>query len=306
MDPDVFISYTQADRESAERLCSSLESAGVSCWIAPRNVAPGSEWAAAIMHAIHSAKALVLILSSNSKSSRQLAREVESADQTGLKIITFRIEDVKPPDELGYYLGNIQWIDGYGSNFDAAVQKLAQVVQNAPAVSPAAPAPAPHVARAAATKPIWQKPAVLALAALAVLLIAGTGFYFARRSSPPAPQPVVDNTAKPNPKAVKLLQKARTEWQDGNHDGAMADVSAAISDSPGYAAPYLYKARWEVATGDQKDALSDYDACIARRPDTINLIDAYKDRAKLKQSMGDAQGAKADQEAARNLLNPNR
>ena len=49
---DVFISYSHQDKAAADAACSALESAGVRCWIAPRDVAPGADWAGAIVSAI--------------------------------------------------------------------------------------------------------------------------------------------------------------------------------------------------------------------------------------------------------------
>ena len=299
MDAEIFISYTQADREAAERLCSSLETRGISCWIAPRNVPAGSEWATAIMQAIGGAKALVLILSSNSKSSRQLAREVENADEKGLKILTFRIEDVAPPENLGYYMGNIQWIDAFGDRFDQGVGRVVEAIRSGPSAVPVrAQTPSP-------AKPFWKKPSIVGLAALAILIVAGAGISLSRR--PPAQTTDSGNeTVKASPPARRLLQKALTEWNDGNKTGAMSDVAAAISESPDWPAPYLFKAKWEEANGDQKSALKDVTACIDRKPETANLLSAYKERVKLRQALGDAQGAQADRDEIRKLQNQNR
>ena len=43
--PTVFISYASLDSVIAESVCEALEKAGVTCWIAPRDVVPGSLYA---------------------------------------------------------------------------------------------------------------------------------------------------------------------------------------------------------------------------------------------------------------------
>jgi hypothetical protein len=53
---DVFISYSQKDRAQAESVCEKLEAANVRCWIAPRNINPGSDWAESIIGALASAR----------------------------------------------------------------------------------------------------------------------------------------------------------------------------------------------------------------------------------------------------------
>ncbi len=131
----IFVSYRSEDKDAAERICSGLERAGVPCWIAPRDIPAGSEWATAIVEAIQSCRAFVMVLSSNSKNAKQISREAELADRQGVPIITFRVEDVQPPTGLMYFLGNVQWLDGFGSQFDSA---LAQLVRLASAVPPTA------------------------------------------------------------------------------------------------------------------------------------------------------------------------
>ncbi len=48
----VFINYASADVAVAEKACVALETAGISYWIAPRDVRPGDPYAAAIVAAI--------------------------------------------------------------------------------------------------------------------------------------------------------------------------------------------------------------------------------------------------------------
>ena len=57
----VFLSYASADALVANQVCEFLESHGVSCWMAPRDVKPGTVYADAIVRAINEASALVLV-----------------------------------------------------------------------------------------------------------------------------------------------------------------------------------------------------------------------------------------------------
>ena len=52
MPSDVFISYSSADKPTADAACAVLERAGVRCWIAPRDIGPGEEWGSAILEAL--------------------------------------------------------------------------------------------------------------------------------------------------------------------------------------------------------------------------------------------------------------
>jgi hypothetical protein len=62
---DVFVSYASQDAAVANSIVESLEQHGRKCWIAPRDVKPGAQYADAIVRAINDAKALVLVLSAS-------------------------------------------------------------------------------------------------------------------------------------------------------------------------------------------------------------------------------------------------
>jgi hypothetical protein len=77
MPQTVFVSYSAKDKAAADAVVARLEAAGVSCWIAPRDVLPGADWGASILDAIEAAKIMVLIFSGNANASPQIKREVE-------------------------------------------------------------------------------------------------------------------------------------------------------------------------------------------------------------------------------------
>ena len=109
---DIFVSYSQPDRDCAFELTHHLEVNGFTVWIAPRDVSPAAEWAAEIIEAISAARVMVLIFSASSNSSPQVRREVERAVHKGLRILPFRIEDVMPSSSLEYFLSSQHWLDG--------------------------------------------------------------------------------------------------------------------------------------------------------------------------------------------------
>jgi hypothetical protein len=70
---DVFISYQQEDRAAAEHLCAALEAKNVSCWMAPRDICPGQEWASGIIEGLKQCHSFVAILSAQSRNAKQIA-----------------------------------------------------------------------------------------------------------------------------------------------------------------------------------------------------------------------------------------
>jgi hypothetical protein len=63
MTSQVFISYSSKDKAIADTICQRLESAGIPCWMAPRDIEFGSDWTEAIMRAITACRVFVLVFS---------------------------------------------------------------------------------------------------------------------------------------------------------------------------------------------------------------------------------------------------
>jgi TIR domain len=148
---EVFVSYSQPDRECALELVAHLEAGGVACWIAPRDIAPGADWAAAIIEAISSARMMVLVFSASSNASPQVRREVERAVHKQVRILPFRIENVLPAQSLEYFLSSAHWLDAFpaplapfyarlceylraGANTGATARLLAMDARTEPAI----------------------------------------------------------------------------------------------------------------------------------------------------------------------------
>ncbi len=125
MAQEVFISYSQPDRECALQLVESLESSGIGCWIAPRDIAPAADWAAEIIDAISAAKVMVLIFSASSNQSPQVRREVERAVHKHVSILPVRIADVLPSKSLEYFLSSQHWLDAFPPPLEPHLRRLA-------------------------------------------------------------------------------------------------------------------------------------------------------------------------------------
>lgn len=129
MGHDVFISYSTKDKLTADAACASLEAGGVRCWIAPRDILPGSDWGESIVDAIRGCRVMVLVFSSNANASPQIRREVERAVNKGVAIIPFRIEDVMPTRSLEYFISTPHWMDAVTPPLETHLKKLTEVVR---------------------------------------------------------------------------------------------------------------------------------------------------------------------------------
>jgi hypothetical protein len=204
---DVFISYSSKDKTVADAVCARLESAGIRCWIAPRDIVAGTSYGESIIEAIHVAKVMVLVFSSNANTSGHIPKEVERAVSNGLAILPFRIEDVAPGKSLDYFIGSVHWLDAMTPPMEKHLDDLAATVhkllpvkvgeqppselvsragqQNVPrhaaavgSMGAARPAPAGQNTRVASLSPIWIGVAAVVLLAVvvtAVIVLRGSG-----------------------------------------------------------------------------------------------------------------------------------
>ncbi len=126
---DVFISYSSADKASADTVCSILEQNGTPCWLAPRDITPGVPFAEAIINAIKESIVFILIYTENSNISPQVVKEVDRAVHHGLSIITLRLEDVPMSSQLEYYISDVHWLDAITPPIEQHINRLSKVVK---------------------------------------------------------------------------------------------------------------------------------------------------------------------------------
>jgi TolB-like protein/Tfp pilus assembly protein PilF len=122
---DVFISYASQDTTVANTIVENLERQGLRCWIAPRDVVPGSLYADEIVGAINDVKLVVLVLSEHSIASPHVGKEIERASSKRRRIVAFRIDSAPLTRAFEYFLSESQWIDVSALGMPAALAKLA-------------------------------------------------------------------------------------------------------------------------------------------------------------------------------------
>lgn len=75
----VFLSYSEADREFARKLSSQLSKRGLQVWDPSDHLFPGDNWPLKIGEALQESKAMVVLLSPDSMKSEWVRREIEYA-----------------------------------------------------------------------------------------------------------------------------------------------------------------------------------------------------------------------------------
>lgn len=129
MSHDIFLSYSSEDKPTADAVCATLESKhGLRCWISPRDIIPGTEWAESIIDAISGCQVMVLIFSAHANQSPQVKKEVERAVSRAIPIIPFRIEDITPNKTLEYFISTPHWLDAVTPPLERHISNLARVL----------------------------------------------------------------------------------------------------------------------------------------------------------------------------------
>ena len=128
MGDNIFISYSSKNKAIADAVCHKLEERKMKCWMAPRDIMPGANYAEELINAIDESKLFVLIFSKDSNQSQHVLRECERAVSHGIPIIPFRISDVLPGAALQYFIGPQHWLDAITAPCEAHINRLADTV----------------------------------------------------------------------------------------------------------------------------------------------------------------------------------
>jgi hypothetical protein len=191
----IFISHSSRDRKIAQTISGALEHRGFRCWISSRDIGPGENFQEAIVRAIRGSRLMVLVFTGHANNSNEIKKEMALASQNNLAVIPIRVEDVVPNDAFAYEFATRQWIDTF-DNWEQAIERLSlqvgtvlrggSMAEALAAVAAAPPAPIPPPAPLP-SPPESKRMAGLAVAALALLVLAAGGAYFAFERAPQRP-----------------------------------------------------------------------------------------------------------------------
>lgn len=124
---DLFISYASENRDIADYIVDKIEKRGYRCFIAPRDIRTGSEYAVEIIRGISNSTAVLLVFSSESDRSHYVLREINSAVSRNRPIIPLRIEDFLPSEAMEFYLGPTHWLDAFPEILDVHLDKVVNI-----------------------------------------------------------------------------------------------------------------------------------------------------------------------------------
>lgn len=107
----IFISHSSKDADAAGKVCELLEKNGTKCFIAPRDIRSGKEYAEEIVNGIDQSAAVILLMSQNANHSPHVLREVERAVSKSIPILVYKLEEVSLSKSMEYFLMTHQWVN---------------------------------------------------------------------------------------------------------------------------------------------------------------------------------------------------
>jgi hypothetical protein len=199
----VFICHASEDSATAQRICDLLEKRGLACWISPRDVRPGRDYAEEILLAIDQAQVVVLVLSEHANTSRFVKSEIEKAFSRGKALFPVRIREVPASKSLELFVSTSQWVDALTPPIDAAIHRMAasilELVHGADAAALESSEPPESPSRRPARQRLYQGLVVALAAVVLLILLYGAGAFVSRKKAPPAPAPSLPQVAPPSP-----------------------------------------------------------------------------------------------------------
>jgi len=232
---DIFISHSSKNKNIAEALCSYLEANRLRCWIAPRDIMPGREWAEAILEGIAECSVMVILLSVESNTSQQVIREVERAVSQGKVILPVRIEDIRPSGAMEYYLSVPHWLDALNQPYDkhfsevlkTCVSLLGQNGHKSGAAKLKKRSSQGSTGQASLPKSKQQNTMLYVALFFGFLAIVGlsAGLYVSLRSSQIPPAPAINAAAPKTQNSEPAARPAQPDSQPQNSPTTVAEKS---------------------------------------------------------------------------------
>ena len=127
--PDVFISYSSKQTDLAHRIFKILTSRGVSCWIAPESISPGSDYVNDIAIGLGITKLTVLVLTQDAEKSRWVQKEIKATISSKHILIPFQKEPYDISYTFNFMLQGEQILEAWKQSGDV-MEILADAVMN--------------------------------------------------------------------------------------------------------------------------------------------------------------------------------
>jgi hypothetical protein len=128
---DAFVSYASTDLQRVLPVAKSLESAGITLWRDKDGILGGECYGSAIVSAIRSSRALIVMCSNASLGSRNVRQEILLAWKYGIPYLPLLLETVEYTEKIEYWLEGSQWIEVLDHPADHWLPRVQAALQQA-------------------------------------------------------------------------------------------------------------------------------------------------------------------------------
>lgn len=240
----VFISHSSKDAELAARVCESIEQSGHGCFLAPRDIRSGCEYAEEIINGIDGSDVVLLLLSQAANDSPHVLREIERAVSKKKSVIVYKLEEVTLSKSMEYFLMTHQWLASNGSDdFSEVILRINEYAAAHGMESGTETAALPEVKK----EPVSRRRSIILAIAAAVLLCGGValGAGLANRTPPPVEPAAAQVPEEPRDAAPEQQTSPKTEppkapesaQEESKPEIAPEDVPVATTKSENTAEP---------------------------------------------------------------------
>lgn len=116
----IFISYSRTDESFARQLASELSNLSADIWIDVEDIPAGMKWSSAIQQGLDTADVLIVVISPESMTSRNVEDEWQYFLDHDKPVIPILLREAK----IHFQLNRVQWIDFKNQPFDVALLDL--------------------------------------------------------------------------------------------------------------------------------------------------------------------------------------
>jgi formylglycine-generating enzyme required for sulfatase activity len=116
----IFLSYSRTDERFARQLAGSLSQMGADIWLDIEDIPAGMKWSSAIQQGLDTAEVLIVLISPESMTSRNVEDEWQYYLDNNKPVIPILLR----PTKIHFQLSRIQYVDFYTQPYDIALQRL--------------------------------------------------------------------------------------------------------------------------------------------------------------------------------------
>src|SRR6187402_1288862 len=105
---DIFLSYSSYNRDKANALADEIRSAGHEVWMDHGGIGGAQDWSSEIVEALNKAKTVLFLISKDSVTSHNCAKEIHLAGEKHKNILPVVLEETPLPILFEYPLAGLQ------------------------------------------------------------------------------------------------------------------------------------------------------------------------------------------------------